>query len=140
MPEMDGYITTENIRQLEKGSDKHTPIVAMTAHALKGDREKCLEIGMDDYIAKPIDISVLALTLDRWLKVEKSADDLEEEVQVLGQNTVESKNKEHSLIDMDRLHTIFGDNKNIIQEFLNSFVKATVALLDELKAALAEKK
>ena len=54
MPEMDGFQTTAAIRSGHAGCDPEVPIVAMTAHALRGDREKCLEIGMDDYIAKPI--------------------------------------------------------------------------------------
>ncbi len=54
MPEMDGFEATAAIRQKEKFSGRHIPIIAMTANALKGDQERCLEAGMDGYIAKPI--------------------------------------------------------------------------------------
>ena len=54
MPEMDGVEATEAIREKEKGSGMHTPIIALTANAMKGDREKYLASGMDGYLAKPI--------------------------------------------------------------------------------------
>ncbi len=54
MPEMDGFEATAAIRAMEKATGGHVPIVAMTAHALKGDRERCLESGMDAYVAKPL--------------------------------------------------------------------------------------
>ncbi|WP_378956153.1 ATP-binding protein [Pelosinus sp. sgz500959] len=57
MPYVDGYSATVSIRSKEKYMNDHTPIIAMTAYALKGDREKCLEVGMDDYITKPININ-----------------------------------------------------------------------------------
>jgi CheY-like chemotaxis protein/HPt (histidine-containing phosphotransfer) domain-containing protein len=65
MPEMDGFEATRRIREWE-GGQRHIPIIAMTAHALKEDRERCLEAGMDDYVTKPIDIKTLLKTLDRW--------------------------------------------------------------------------
>ena len=54
MPNMNGLEATAAIRKLEQSSDRHTPILALTAHAMDGDRERCIEAGMDDYLSKPI--------------------------------------------------------------------------------------
>jgi CheY-like chemotaxis protein/HPt (histidine-containing phosphotransfer) domain-containing protein len=68
MPEMDGFEATRRIRDPESSVLNHrVPIVAMTAHAMQGDRERCLEAGMDDYVTKPISPTALAEVLDRWL-------------------------------------------------------------------------
>jgi len=66
MPDMDGCATTTAIRQEEHGSDRHVPILALTAHALKGDRERCLAAGMDGYLAKPIQRAELFAALDQY--------------------------------------------------------------------------
>ncbi len=65
MPEMDGLAATQKIRQIEKF--KNLPIISLTAKAMKGDREKCLEAGASDYVTKPVDENHLLAVIYRWL-------------------------------------------------------------------------
>ena len=68
MPEMDGYQATKEIRQLEKTQQKpRLPIIALTANAMEDNRDKCLSVGMDDFLSKPIQIPLLARTMGKWL-------------------------------------------------------------------------
>ena len=68
MPEMDGFEATTAIRKLEEATRKHTPIVALTANAMTGDRERCLDCGMDDYVSKPFDVKALQRLIAQWLE------------------------------------------------------------------------
>jgi len=67
MPGMDGLEATAEIRDRERTTGEHVPIVAMTAHAMKGDREKCLEAGASEYLAKPVNTEQLLAALRMWL-------------------------------------------------------------------------
>jgi CheY-like chemotaxis protein/HPt (histidine-containing phosphotransfer) domain-containing protein len=68
MPGTDGFEATQQIREWEKDHNLHIPIIAMTAHAMQGDRERCLEAGMDDYVTKPLQPRVLFSALNRWIQ------------------------------------------------------------------------
>lgn len=74
MPDFDGFDATRAIRQAESNSGRHTPIIALTALAMDGDRERCLQAGMDDYISKPYNLQQLRDALNKWMKTQSKAD------------------------------------------------------------------
>ncbi len=113
MPEMDGYESTRRLR--EAGCD--SAIIAMTANAIKGDRERCLEVGMNDYLTKPIDLKVLRTMLTRWA------------------GTPVSKLGELPLFDGDAMDSRFGGDLELKEVALATFRKTTPALLGKLRAA-----
>jgi CheY-like chemotaxis protein len=71
MPEMDGYQATAQLRLREKATGAHLPVVALTANALAEERQRCLDAGMDDYLAKPVKLADLAAAITRWIQVPK---------------------------------------------------------------------
>lgn len=125
LPEMDGYVATQEIRKFESENKlRPTPIIAMTAHALKGDREKCIAVGMNDYITKPISIKLVPKIIEKWLNhnPEKAAAHTNE-----------------ATIDMRRIHEIFGYDAKAIHEFLNTFIKNTLLLINQITPAVENK-
>jgi PAS domain S-box-containing protein len=138
MPEMDGYTATEEIRKLEKSKNSpHVPILAMTAHALKGDREKCLQVGMDDYITKPIDVKTISQALDQWLENKAIVTEAEAAATATCEAPPATDEVKDKMVDLERLHEIFGDDTPAIKEFLNSFVEATSELLTDIGKVIA---
>ena len=121
MPEMDGYEATAEIRRRE-GQTKHTMIVAMTANALQGDREKCMAAGMDDYISKPVKPEGLAQVLQRVLA--GSTDDKD------GASVAEEVSPP---VDMARLHEAMGDE---LFEIVDIYLAQMSENLEKLTAAI----
>ena len=117
MPNLDGYTTTGRIRERE-GAGERLPVIAMTAHAMKGDRERCLEAGMDDYLAKPLRPEQLDDVLERWLGYAPVASAFE------------------AIIDDARMRTFRDDYSDIIDQLLDLFLSSTPPLLDELREAV----
>lgn len=73
MPEMDGFEATAAIREAERIRGGHTPTIAMTAHAMEGDRQRCLEAGMDGYVLKPIQAQTVCEAIDRVYSTDRFA-------------------------------------------------------------------
>ena len=95
MPGTDGFEATQQIREWEKDRNRHLPIIAMTAHAMQGDRERCLEAGMDDYVTKPLQPRVLFSALNRWIVHESVEAEAQEDRQDY------SSQEESFLMDFD---------------------------------------
>ena len=103
MPEMDGLEATKAIRAAEESTGKHVPIIAVTAHAMKGDREECLSAGMDGYLSKPIRIDELKRTMSEVKKAQNSAQSSE-------QQTFRAIGQVESLLD-----SVMGDRALLIE-------------------------
>jgi PAS domain S-box-containing protein len=125
MPVMDGLEATQRIRQIE-GEGRRTPIVALTANAMMGTLERCLEAGMDDYLTKPLDISRLQDVLDRFMSA--SSSELEPTV-VASMN----RNLDDSL--KARLLEIAGDDEEFAAELVSAFIMSGEEAILELRAA-----
>ncbi len=140
MPEMDGYEATKMIRQ--NPDFDSLPIIAMTAHALKGDKEKCLEAGMNGYITKPINQEILFNTLSKIVKT-KSVIFSENEIDNKN-NDIESKPQRSipdSLpgLDIQMAMKMLDMKFDIYQRILKGFYKTTGTLLDKLEASFKNK-
>lgn len=127
MPDIDGIEATKTIRALEKHLGKTAYIIAVTAHAMKGDREKCLDAGMDDYVAKPINPEELYNKLKPFeAKQCPPIDDF----------SVESAKETTEIIDEDLiLSRVFGD-KHLLNELINIFKKNYPRVMDDIKTAI----
>ncbi len=143
MPVMDGYTATARIRDPASGVMHHDiPIIAMTANAMKGDRETCLDAGMDDYLAKPIDAKKLAAALERWLKKIFLEDAAVEESEIAGEAVADDASLDgesaagESLFDKaDFLERLMGDEE-LARLVIASFLEDMPRQFEQLKAAL----
>ena len=118
MPTMDGFETTAAIRKMEEKTEVHIPIIAMTAHAMKGDREKCLKFGMDDYVSKPMKAEELYGAIAR----------------VMGHlKRTEEKESLSSSVDLSKAMEAVDGDKELLKELVGDFLSEYPAQLDELQ-------
>jgi PAS domain S-box-containing protein len=147
MPGMDGYEATREIRKLEDGK-RHIPIVALTAHAMKGDEEKCRAAGMDDYLTKPIDRDKLEACLDHLMPPSTGstgsmpaigtathADTSKESV--TGGEKMADQNPVRHPVDWDALLAFIDGDKGFARELVETFVGTGDKALAVIAAALA---
>jgi PAS domain S-box-containing protein len=144
MPEMDGYEATGAIRAME-GKDKHTTIIAMTAHALEGDRERCIEAGMDDYMSKPINPQELFQKIRKWTKskieepvseekpVKAPAHYLESKEAALPES-VQHEGEKEPVIDMESALIRFGNDRAFFREMVEEFLNYVPGQIQKLEA------
>jgi len=123
MPEMDGLAATGAIREGEKNHGTHVPIFAMTAHAMKGDRERCLQAGMDGYITKPVRFSDIEQTLSGLAKTPVTAGRTSSEAAPW--NKTEALNR-------------IGGDEELLQELCQIFLDESPKLLQKLRQAVTD--
>jgi CheY-like chemotaxis protein/HPt (histidine-containing phosphotransfer) domain-containing protein len=119
MPETDGFQATQAIRRAEMQTGRRLPIIAMTANALDGDRERCIAAGMDDYIPKPIDAEALKEVLMRWTA--DSSIDAMPSAQNPASHPSSDAVELAPAVELGRLIDIFGDDRGTIVELLTLF-------------------
>jgi len=136
MPEMDGFEATRHIRADKTGKlPRNIPIIAMTAHAIKGYRDKCLEIGMNDYIAKPFAAEALSNAIQKWVIGNEISDGREsaDEEAVTRSFVSESEVFDRAML----LSRVMGDD-DILQKIIKTFVDDMPEQFERLEKAIAE--
>jgi signal transduction histidine kinase/CheY-like chemotaxis protein len=141
MPELDGFETTAAIRRRERAAHaKRMPIIAMTANAMHGDREKCLAAGMDDYLMKPLELGDLESALKIWLPhtIFHGLQPVESRSPLVGQldDSAPYTTTETPPIDLEYLYGTFNQDRKIVEELLALYLDTTPPLLERLKAAI----
>lgn len=130
MPDMDGLEAAREIRRREKERGGHVPIIAMTANAMKGDRERCLAAGMDDYVAKPVRPNEVAAALQRWVHGPSA----EDTVPVDAPAPVSGDGAE-SVLDRETIDNWRTDDPELLVELVQLFLHDTPQRLVELRSA-----
>ena len=131
MPGLDGYETTRLIREgLSRVKDKSIPIIAMTANAMVGDREKCLAVGMNDYLAKPVEPSEMISMLSKWIRDGKLGCSKDQSMATRPGTMV---------LDLQSLKRRVFDDDALVREVLDAFVEDIPEEVQRLEQALASR-
>ncbi len=134
MPQMDGYQTTQQLRDMETANGaERLPVIALTANAMVGDREKCLKAGMDDYLSKPVKAEALTMVLKRWIgKVENPMD--------ISSSIVEKAldKKNVSPVELNQLHIFTNGDMDEEKELLALFLAHGATNIQEMESYILE--
>jgi PAS domain S-box-containing protein len=134
MPEMDGYEATRYIRDPKsKVLNNNIPIIAMTAYAMKGDREKCIECGMNEYLSKPVQVDKLSNMLEEWLG--KSATEVNEETNepVITESAPDNKDDYSDIFNKNFLLDLLMGDEETASMILKGFIEELPQQISELK-------
>ena len=137
MPHMDGFELTAALRREEDGRGARTPIIAITANALKGEDQRCLAAGMDDYLSKPVQLVALRDTLAKWLPTGEPSHPPAEPAKAA--TAAAQAPPSAAAVNPDALKEIVGDDPAVVAEFLSDFVITARAAVAELQAAYAKR-
>ena len=127
MPVLDGYGLTAAIR-LKEGERRHTPILALTANALRGEASRSKAAGLDEYLTKPMQLSALREVLDKWLPRNRSAPEY-------SPTCAEQPRNQHPVLDIEILKSIVGDDPASLREVLIDFDQSVLGAIEELHSS-----
>ncbi|MEK7844739.1 MAG: response regulator, partial [Pseudomonadota bacterium] len=133
MPEMDGFELTKDIRLKESGQ-KHIPIIALTANALKGEREHCLSAGMDDYLSKPVQLEDLRSVLEKYLSIHKPVSEIKAQSEAAAKPASEAETVLVPL-NVHILEELIGNDPATIKEMLQDFRASAEKIAEDLRMA-----
>ena len=139
MPEMDGFEATAAVRERERAGDRRIPIIAMTAHALREDRQRCLAAGMDDYVSKPIDKRLIEEALLRWAPRRAAQATARAAREELGPAPGSGRTDEDARfpdLEEDRLEDVCAHDPTLEQEVIQMYLESTRETLARMRAAL----
>jgi two-component system sensor histidine kinase/response regulator len=131
MPEINGFEATKAIREKE-GDQKHTPVIALTAHAMQKDRERCLQAGMDDYVCKPIEPQELLNVINKWTRLRGRERNLSTSIS----QPVHSAGAKDIPIDLESVLSRFDNDKGFLIEMLVEFLDHAPKQLERLAEAI----
>jgi len=143
MPVMGGFEAATQIREREKSTGTHIPIIAMTAHALKGDRERCLEAGMDSYVSKPIQARLLFEAIEKLAPAPPPAP-TPASVVIVSEKLptrveVPRARPSDKVFDKDAALAMIDGDRELFSELIGLFMTESVELLNQIQEAIAQR-